>query len=828
MTQIRGHQPSLSAGELSDDMRARDDIDAYRQGAKILDNLLPRIQGGAEKRAGARDRGAVPDATKAYRLISFVRGRSDRYLLELGPLTLRIIDPDTGAYLTDDAAAVIELTTPWDADAVAGLMWGQSGDVVYFTCDIASIRTQVLQRFALDDWRLVGFELTDGPYLPLNGSNVTISPNAVTGAAVSLTASGDLFLSGHVGALFRLETAVTSLAVQSWAAGEDVSPSAIVQNDGRVYQAASGITDPTPAGRAEPIHDSGAASDGAVSWTYLHDGQGVVEITGVTSATLATAKVLQRLPGVAATRFWREGAFSGVTGWPAALALHQERLWFFNTAVQPDTGHASRVGAYSATGAEFRPDTKFGLVASDDAVQATFADSEVNPIVWAVSADRLIVASEASVKQITGPSDREPITPAGRLADELATTGARKRVPPVKTHDAILYPSADGQEIHELVLNSFGTRDLTVRARHITESPIAQIALLRYPDKRVFLRRDDGTVYVLLYERSENISAFSPLRLGGAFNGGAPVVESLAALPQADGPDTLWMIVKRTINGATVRRRETLERVWAKGKNRAEAQHYADSCVIIDRWNADAAKTVTVSLAAAGANRPGDAVTVTASGHSLSAGDELWLRKTSLPPRASDEPGPLRIAMSSGSAGVLLSSAPAGLLGSAFSEWALASATVTGLGHLEGEAVAVLSDGAPVTGLSVASGAITLPEPAAYVVAGLPYTARLVSLPVEPGSRVGSSRGTRKMAEQFVLTLKDTIGGRYGVAGRTLDPIPTRRAGDPLGRTPAPRTETVSQPVESGYTEDMEFEFVHDLPTACTVLGIAMKADLHE
>jgi hypothetical protein len=825
MTQVRGHQPSLSAGELSDDLRARGDIDAYRTGAKILDNLLPRVQGGAEKRAGTRDRGAVPNAANRYRLIPFLRGRDDRYLLELGPLTLRVIDPDTGAYL-EDGDGVIELTTPWGADAVAGLSWAQSVDVVYFVSDDSTISTRILQRYAVDDWRLVEFDFEDGPYLPLNGSAVTISASAQQGN-VTLTASSALFEGGHVGQRFRLEVSETSLNKAQWGAGVDFPAGSFVQNDGRVYVGQN--TAQVTSGRAEPIHDDGVATDGQINWLFYHDGQARVKVTAVASGVSASGTVIGVLPQGGATKYWREPAFSGVTGFPAVVALHQERLWFFNTPAQPDTGHASRVSAYSATGGDFKPTTKFGLTSSDDAIAATFADSEVNPIVWAVSADRLYVASQAAIKQITGPSEREPITPAGRLADEVATTGARKRVRPVKSHDAIVYPSADGREIHELALNAVGTRDLTVRARHVTKSPIAEMALLRYPDKRIILRRDDGALYVLLYERAENIAAFAPIRLGGAFEGGAPVVESLAVMPQADGPDTLWMIVKRTVNGLTTRRRETLERVWSRDEDRVEAQHYADACVIVDRWNADPAIHLTLALAEAGKNRPGDGVTISGTMAAAVSGDELWIRKTSAPARDDDEPGPVRIAMTSPSAGVLLSSAPDGLVGVRTHEWAIAETGVSGLSHLEGEALAVLADGAPdAAELTVSGGAVTLSEPAAYVVAGLPYQARLVSLPIEPGSRLGSSRGVRKMAEQFVLVLKDTIGGRFGQRGRTLDPVGTRRAADPLGRAPGPRTETVSQSIESDYQEELEFEFVHDLPTACTVLGVGVKADFHE
>lgn len=73
-----------------------------------------------------------------------------------------------------------------------------------------------------------------------------------------------------------------------------------------------------------------------------------------------------------------------------------------------------------------------------------------------------------------------------------------------------------------------------------------------------------------------------------------------------------------------------------------------------------------------------------------------------------------------------------------------ATATISGLDHLEGREVVALADGDVVAGLTVTGGAVTLPFPASLVHVGLPYTAEIESLP--PAIQfddVGASRGVR-------------------------------------------------------------------------------------
>jgi len=75
------------------------------------------------------------------------------------------------------------------------------------------------------------------------------------------------------------------------------------------------------------------------------------------------------------------------------------------------------------------------------------------------------------------------------------------------------------------------------------------------------------------------------------------------------------------------------------------------------------------------------------------------------------------------------------LLGASFrhtamTTWAFARNSFTGLGHLEGELVNILSDGAVHPPQVVTSGRITLAIPGVKVHAGLPITADLLTLPL--------------------------------------------------------------------------------------------------
>ncbi|WP_334151655.1 hypothetical protein [Hyphomicrobium sp.] len=86
--------------------------------------------------------------------------------------------------------------------------------------------------------------------------------------------------------------------------------------------------------------------------------------------------------------------------------------------------------------------------------------------------------------------------------------------------------------------------------------------------------------------------------------------------------------------------------------------------------------------------------------------------------------------------------------------------TISGLGHLEGEAVVALADGNVVRNLVVVDGTVTLPNPAAKVHVGLPMTATLETLNLDLGqlSGLGTVQGRQKSVSEVTLRVERTRG----------------------------------------------------------------------
>lgn len=85
--------------------------------------------------------------------------------------------------------------------------------------------------------------------------------------------------------------------------------------------------------------------------------------------------------------------------------------------------------------------------------------------------------------------------------------------------------------------------------------------------------------------------------------------------------------------------------------------------------------------------------------------------------------------------------------------------TVSGLGHLEGETVGVVLDGATVhPDCVVASGAITLAAGtvATHAFVGLRYRPKVILLPFEGGGQKGNAQGTKRRRVRLFLRLNDS------------------------------------------------------------------------
>lgn len=96
--------------------------------------------------------------------------------------------------------------------------------------------------------------------------------------------------------------------------------------------------------------------------------------------------------------------------------------------------------------------------------------------------------------------------------------------------------------------------------------------------------------------------------------------------------------------------------------------------------------------------------------------------------------------------------------------WGISVDTLSGLDHLENETVSVLGDGTKDSpNKVVTSGTITLVTDSFYVIAGLPYTQLLDTLPQEAASQRGTAQGKKQRINEISIKLNRSYNGfSYG------------------------------------------------------------------
>ena len=163
--------------------------------------------------------------------------------------------------------------------------------------------------------------------------------------------------------------------------------------------------------------------------------------------------------------------------------------------------------------------------------------------------------------------------------------------------------------------------------------------------------------------------------------------------------------------------------------------------------------------------------------------------------------------------------------GLAYSGGAVTS--LTGLGHLEGETVSVLANGAAHPDKVVSSGSISLDVSATSASVGLPYTARVQTLDPEVATDLGPSQGKTRRVERLTFRVVDTYNLKFGTSESDLELIPFRL---PAHAMDSITLFTGDKRVLLKNNPDRRFDFFihHDDPLPCTILAIMYSINMSE
>ena len=614
MPKVSPIQNLFNSGELSPLLDGRTDFDNYKGGLKTCLNHLPLIQGPVTRRPGSYFVDEVKDSTKATRVVAFKFSTTQAYIIEFGDLYVRfkrdngpvlltsqaltaatkanpcvvtytgtdtyangdhvdisgvggmtelngrrykVANVDTGAntfelqdvagtnvnsmaFTTLTLSGVIEevyqVTTPYVEAHLFQLKFTQSADVLYITHP--SYWPRKLTRSAHTSWTLTSMYnlFLDGPYLGVNATATTLTLSGVSGS-VTVTASAITGINSDTG----FQTTDVDRLIR-W-------------------------------------------KDPAGNWTWL-------QITARASTTSVTATI--RGPNASAgtaTANWRLGVWSDTTGFPTAVTFYEDRLAFGGSTSYPDRIDLSKTGDYEI----MAPSNAAGTIADDNALAFTLRSDDVQAIRWMKGEEKALAIGTVDGEWTVRPSSQgEALTPTNVSAKQSTARGSAN-IQALQTGESLIFVQTAGRQLRERAYvfesDKFRTPDMTVLSEHITKaataatSGIKELAYQKQPQSIVWAVRNDGVLLSFTYERDQKVLAWARHVLGGYSNSGHTanaLVESVASIPSADGTrDEVWLVVKRYINGRTVRYVEYLTKIWEADDVQEDAV-YGDCALTYD------------------------------------------------------------------------------------------------------------------------------------------------------------------------------------------------------------------------------------------------------
>lgn len=244
----------------------------------------------------------------------------------------------------------------------------------------------------------------------------------------------------------------------------------------------------------------------------------------------------------------------GTDNYPSVVTFFEQRLVFAASNNNPQTLWFSQSADY----------LNFHTGTSDnDALIYTIASNKVNAIRY-LSATRILNIGTSGGEYVLTTTNGGPVTPSQTVIRKYSNYGCIDSEV-VQVADVTLFAQRGARKVREfryigeVDVAGYAAPDITILAEHLTEGGIQEFAYQQEPESIIWARRTDGTLLGLTYRREEEIVAWHKHILGGTFNGGQAVVESIITLPTDSGEDELYMIVKRTINGVTKRYVEVMK-----------------------------------------------------------------------------------------------------------------------------------------------------------------------------------------------------------------------------------------------------------------------------
>ena len=790
-------QNSFTGGELSLDISRRHDLEKVKVGLRTCRNFVVEKGGGISNRPGTTWISEVKDSAVTPRLIQFEFSTEQTYIIEFGNLYIRIYK-DGGRVLDSSATqAITGITLANPAVVTTGTHSWLNGQQVWISGVVGM--TQVNnRRFVIANKTATTFELSgvdslaytawssggsaDIPYeqtspystADLPGLKFTQSADTMTlvhedydprsltrtahdnwvfstptyAPAVQPPTNGAHSVSGS------LDFAVTSVALET---GEEslplLIPSGNAVSNGITWDAP--VTGPTVEKFNVYQEDAGSSLLGYIGTTALPSEGFTTDPDSGIEPEVTDTPPKARTP------------FSGSAEKPQTVTYFQQRRLFAGSKDFPQTIFGSQIGAFDNMSVSTP-------LADSDAITYTIDANQVHRIEHLVALNDLICLTVGGEWRVSGDSDGS-ITPTSVKVRPQSYNGSDTPMP-IVSDNRVLYIQRNGAEVRDLGFNlesdGYKGDDLSILIGHLLGElaggkTIASWAYAKIPNSIIWCVRSDGVLLGLTYLRTHQVWGWHRHDTDGEF-------EDVAAINE--GAETaVYFVVKRQINGATVR---SIERLHTRAYTFVKDAFFVDSGLSLD---------VPIAITSITAANP---PVVTSATHGFINGDLVDIDeteessrniKTGAYPMHPTHEMRYKVANKTDTTFELTDQfTGANIDGSAWKPHRASTGdvratftVVAGLNHLEGETLAVLADGS-VEELTVSGGEITLGNPAARVHAGLPYYSDMQDFDIERESPRGSAKGGSFHVSELYLQVHKSRGFKAGTSADDLHPAKWR------------------------------------------------------
>lgn len=840
MARVTFAQVNMAGGEVSPQLAGRADLALYFTSASWVMNFYSTTQGNARYRNGTKNAWNTK-SNLAANLVSFQYNTDQAYILEFTNTVMRIYKD--GGIVTATAQDITGITKANPAVVT------YSGADTYANGDSVII-SGVLGMLEVNNREYIVANVNAGANtFELTGINSTSYGTYTSGGTVAeIIEVVSPYLTADLFEIRYAQTADTMYIVHP-----DYAPRKLTRSSHTAWTLStydiSGNPFGTTKAASQTISGITKAATAVVTYvgadTYANGDIVLIEsVVGMTEVngkrytvravdTGANTFQLENCDSTLFTAYTSGGTIEEYTAfsYPSVVAFFEQRLWF-----GASDGFPQKV--WGSVGAEHDNFVQGTLAA--DGLEYNISSGQVNRIRWMTGTEQfLAVGTSGGEMKISGGGVNDPITPSNITVKQVSYFGA-KDVPPILLDSHVLFLQRDGITFRTFEydavqdgytsVNRTLTADQITRGRYGTTDGVKQMAYQSGNPSINWCVKNDGTICTFTFEPKEQVTSWHRQIMGGSLTSGKlgkPEVESVATIPQTNAPDQVYIVVKRTINGSTVRHVEYFadqvnvpkkmdyytgdaeddDDAWRVDMFEAQKRLvYLDNSIT---WDGTVNQTMTLGAVSGSTSATAGGATFAAT----DVGREIWGKaggRATITAYTSSTVVTVTVTVLFPSVSI------------ASGNWYLTASTFYGLAHFSGATISALADGAAFSGLSVgANGAVTMDEQHSYVTFGLGYTGLYKSNDLEAGGNNGAAVTKERSLSQLGVKMLESQGAEFGTNLYDLETPNYRAAEDDLDKPPPLLTGVKMIDIPDGWETEKYIYCVQDQPLPCNIQVLA-------